>query len=192
MRIGICGFLKYAKSVLQKCPSVWFVPMGHSNTSSLESLFSTMRAYGADTPQLYQSRIGTIDASKSMLFLERNNKCYETTAEIGESMRSIDHATGHIDGHRDMIFSQWVSRSASIQQKTVSLLPPARRNTGVIGITPNLRLLHDELYDSSLEFSDATTLMHNINECEKYAKASIGLPTQSWFSELYGLSQKEF
>lgn len=100
MRIGICGFIKYVKLIFQYAVAVHYVPMAHSNTSSIESLFSLMRAHGGDTPQLYQSRISNVDASKSMMHLSRNNKMYEATEEDGKCIRSVDYTTGRFDGHR--------------------------------------------------------------------------------------------
>jgi len=56
-----------------------------------------MRSYGADTPQLYQSKMGVIDARNSMIFLQHNNKMYEAEQETGSSVRTIDEATGRSD-----------------------------------------------------------------------------------------------
>ena len=52
MFLGSLGFLGYCKYMLNTYPKLQFIIALHSNTSSIESHFSLMRWYGADTPQI--------------------------------------------------------------------------------------------------------------------------------------------
>ena len=72
MHIGTIGFLGYCKYMLEKNLYLEYVPVLHANTSSIESHFSLMRCYDADTPSKYESTFNIADNEKSMKQLERN------------------------------------------------------------------------------------------------------------------------
>ena len=72
MHLGEFGFLGYAEYILDNCPDVYYVPVLHSNTSSLEAHFSLMRWYGADTASKYSFSVNIVDNQKSMSRLKAN------------------------------------------------------------------------------------------------------------------------
>ena len=58
---GICGFIEYAKYILENYDHVMYIPFIHSNTSSLESHFSLMQFLSADTPSKYIQTVNIAD-----------------------------------------------------------------------------------------------------------------------------------
>ena len=77
---GICGFIEYAKYILENYDHVMYIPFIHSNTSSLESHFSLMRFLKADTPSKYIRTVNIADNSRAMnIFV--GNKMYEGNKE---------------------------------------------------------------------------------------------------------------
>ena len=72
MHLGCIGFLGYIKYMLHNYPELHYVPVLHANTSSLESHFSLMRWYRADTPVKYETTFNIADNEKSMKIMERN------------------------------------------------------------------------------------------------------------------------
>ena len=73
--------------ILNIFPNVKFVPFCHSNTSSLDSPFSLMQFYGADTTARYEHTFNIDDKEKSMDMMASNNM-YERNADY-----SIDDST---------------------------------------------------------------------------------------------------
>ena len=77
---GICGFIEYAKYILDHYDHVKYIPFIHSNTSSLEAHFSLMRFLNADTPSKYRRTVNIADNSSAMdIFV--GNKMYEGNKE---------------------------------------------------------------------------------------------------------------
>jgi hypothetical protein len=52
LKLSVCGFLNYAKDVLEKYSALKYVPYLHNNSSTLESQNSFFRATGTDTSLL--------------------------------------------------------------------------------------------------------------------------------------------
>ena len=77
LRHGIAGFLKYARIVLALPNPPSYVPFLHSNASSLEDHFSSIRSCDSDTPLTYQSKTAIVNNEKAMNEMKRNNKYYE-------------------------------------------------------------------------------------------------------------------
>ena len=61
MHLGALGYIEYCKYMLEKYPEIKYIPTLHSNTSSLESHFSLMRWYKAETPEKYEKSVNIID-----------------------------------------------------------------------------------------------------------------------------------
>mgnify|MGYP002806568316 CR=1 FL=1 len=67
MNIGVCEFFTYATNVFNTCENnKIYIPFLHSNTSTLEAVFSFMRSINADTPISYQSKIASSNLLKNM------------------------------------------------------------------------------------------------------------------------------
>jgi len=58
LRVGICGFLHYAESILKLPDGPKYVPFLHSNSSVIEALFSQMRGMNRDKATTYESGLG--------------------------------------------------------------------------------------------------------------------------------------
>ncbi|GFH57354.1 hypothetical protein CTEN210_13830 [Chaetoceros tenuissimus] len=85
LRIQICGFFFFAKKLLQHDKRVKYIPFLFSNTSSLESFFSQIRARNADTPQKYCAAVSALESKKTMDALkQQQNRMYEGTVDENE------------------------------------------------------------------------------------------------------------
>ena len=80
MFLGAIGFIEYVKMILRRFQWVTYIPMSHSNTSSLESHFSLMRFLKADTAANYERTFNVADHEKSMEIMA-NNKMHEQNHE---------------------------------------------------------------------------------------------------------------
>ena len=86
LRIAIRGFFGYARQILPLIQSHFssnsnvqnlaFVPVLHSNTSSIEGWFSIQRGNNCSTALTYASGVAVADASQALLYLQ-NNKAYD-------------------------------------------------------------------------------------------------------------------
>lgn len=85
LRFTISSFLHYSKALLEENPTIIYVPMLHTNTSTLESLFASIRSLNTFTKtgaEQYEVGIGTISlkyvekALKHQKSYDESN-CYE-------------------------------------------------------------------------------------------------------------------
>jgi hypothetical protein len=79
MKLCIFGFLYYAEGLLQCAgPNVKFIPYLHANQSSLEGLFSVLRARNRDNAQTVDKGLHAINFQASAQIPGANNKMYST------------------------------------------------------------------------------------------------------------------
>ena len=64
MFLGAIGFIEYVKMILRRFQWVTYIPMSHSNTSSLELHFSLMQFLKADTAGNYKRIFNVADYEK--------------------------------------------------------------------------------------------------------------------------------
>jgi len=91
--ITVCGFLAYARLVLQSC-NAWqvtllYVPALHSNTSSLESWFSLVRSIWKDTSHTYATVISTWNAASGINSMLLFIGCCKATARWRNNIRTF-------------------------------------------------------------------------------------------------------
>jgi len=99
-----------------------------------------------------------------MLHLERNNKLYEVTEEVGMPTRTVDNSTtGRLDAHRNQVFEFW-SKSFLKETKEVPLLSRVTISQ-TSKLHTNLRLIRNELWSATLDCSYASILVSNMPEC---------------------------
>ena len=104
LRIGVRGFLLYAKTILEmgaNAPA--YVPFFHSNTSSLEGFFGMVRASRNDTAVAYGGFVGASDNNVEGSFLEKNGM-YDRDPSDG-SRTKFQTVTGFEDKER----TKWLS-----------------------------------------------------------------------------------
>ena len=66
MHLTEIGFLECCRFMLQKLPDLMFIAMLHSNTSSLEEVFSSMHFYDSDSTDSYKGNMSIVDNEKAM------------------------------------------------------------------------------------------------------------------------------
>jgi hypothetical protein len=89
LRTGVAGFFQYARIVFKVAAYVLF--WLHSNTSTLDALFSQLRSMNRDTPERYISGLAAVNTHHAVLALKRNNM-YDTD-QIGP-LTSVDPIQG--------------------------------------------------------------------------------------------------
>ena len=82
MHLGAIGFLGYCKYMLEMNPDLKCIPVLRANTSSLQSDFSLMRWYDADTPGKYESTFNIVDNEKWMNHLQKIQCTQQTVKYI--------------------------------------------------------------------------------------------------------------
>jgi hypothetical protein len=108
LRTGVAGFFEYARIVF-KVSDAAYVPFLHSNTSTLEALFSQLRSMNRDTPERYISGLAAVNTHHAVLALKRN-KMYDVD-QIGELTCEdpIQGLTKRKDKDRKQMVDCWLS-----------------------------------------------------------------------------------
>jgi len=109
--ICVSGFFEYARMVLES--GMEYVPMLHSNTSTLEALFSTVHSMKKESPRDYAKAISTINAGSETVAIHGNRcKSYsdkdivQTTKVKGISM--MESALGRNDTEQEKVFLEMI------------------------------------------------------------------------------------
>jgi hypothetical protein len=108
LRTGVAGFFEYARIVFEVSDAA-YVPFLHSNTSTLEALFSQLRSMNRDTPERYISGLAAVNTHHAVLALKRN-KMYDVE-QIGEltCVDPIQGLTKWRDKERKEVVDCWFS-----------------------------------------------------------------------------------
>jgi hypothetical protein len=181
LRTGVAGFFEYARIVF-KVSETEYVPFLHSNTSTLEALFSQLRSMDRDTPERYISGLAAVNTHHAVLALKRN-KMYDTD-QIGEltCVDPIQGLTKRRDKERKAMVDSWLS---NIQKSTDS-------NRFPVDITP----CHDETMElfevmnkdvvrgGWFEYITTNKLF------ERFGRTSVLTSNQDAFEELYKLNNE--
>jgi len=118
LRICVTGFFLYARSVIKNVhdnsPSGLFVPVLHSNTSSLEAWFSLVRSNHKDTSRDYITAVSTLYAGAEVQALRNSrNKSYSendiVAAEDEQGATALERALGRKDSWRQKTVSDIIS-----------------------------------------------------------------------------------
>jgi len=106
LRICVSGFFLYARSILKAIEggssSGFFVPVLHSNTSSLEAWFSLVRLAHKDTSCHYITAVSTFYAGAGVEALRNSrNKCYSEKDIVAPDDEDGENAINHTLGRKD-------------------------------------------------------------------------------------------
>ncbi len=106
LRICVSGFFAYAHLVLES--GIEYVPMLHSNTSTLEALYSTVRSMKKESARDYAKAVSTINAGSETAALHGNRcKSYSEKDIVPIPKRNInmmETALGRNDTGREKAF----------------------------------------------------------------------------------------
>jgi hypothetical protein len=113
LRTGVAGFFEYARIVFEVSDAT-YVPFLHSNTSTLEALFSQLRSMNRDTPERYISGLAAVNTHHAVLALKRN-KMYDVE-QIGEltCIDPIQGLTKRRDFKRKQMVDCWIESNVPI------------------------------------------------------------------------------
>jgi hypothetical protein len=109
---GIAGFCEYARIVFDVSHETTYVPFLHSNTSTIEALFSQLRSMNRDTPEHYISDLAAVNTNHVVLALKRN-KMYDVE-QIGPLtlVDAIQGLTKWKDKDRKEMVDCWLATNA--------------------------------------------------------------------------------
>ncbi len=200
MRIGICGFVKYAKLLLRESEKINSVPFLHSNTSIIESLFSQIRRMQRDTPSKYPAGAGAADTTLAKLHLDNGMYSSEDLEKSVSPCKTLERVTMRMDLKRDELVDSWIQQKVEYELRRDGGLPMGVPFTGYTGEdqplqswgTSDQRKLRDTLQGMegrlSSHYSD---WLWSFGDFREYAKLSVGMQLQSCFEQLTDLQEHE-
>jgi hypothetical protein len=181
LRTGIAGFFQYARIVFKESETM-YVPFLHSNTSTLEALFSQMRSMNRDTPERYISGLAAVNTHHAVLAMKRN-KMY-CTDQIGE-LTSVDPVQGLTkwrDKERKAMVDCWLStvlKSTDSNRFPVDFTPRHEETMELFEV-----MNRDVVRGGWFEYITTNKLF------ERFVRTSIFTPNQCAFEELYKLNNE--
>jgi len=198
LRVTICGFTGYARSVLQS-GELQFVPFLHSNQSSLENVFSQIRYKNRDSTATVAKGVTSVSLHESQKNKLEGNKFYSKEHLVNESQATktlFEQVTRHKDEKRREKCEAWVSRCRSSSTG-------AGAGTGAGFEVKCFRGGFSEQTKNALEAQLAYLLLAKPLNCHfnlflmeredfgAIAQISVGGPLCSWFDSLCSLTPDE-
>jgi hypothetical protein len=212
LRIQICGFFYFARSILQANDLVEYVPFLFSNQSSLESFFSQIRARNADTPQKYCAAIGTMETTKTMTALNAHqNRMYNGTVhadEVQVAVSGFDQAIASTFHLRSSLVETWMNEGKGIREAIHDSPIPILHENTLLQYLEHYHgrkndayfNKHNDSFQRIVQMLKAKTLDSSFlnllvkdTSIVSSAVASInsGSTTQQWFHALFTISSAE-
>jgi hypothetical protein len=181
LRTGIAGFCEYARIVFQVSPETTYVPFLHSNTSTLEALFSQLRSMNRDSPERYISGLAAVNTHHAVLALKRN-KMYDTD-QIGEltSVDAIQGLTKWRDNERQQMVDCWRASNIPIQVDSPKFPIDFHPSHGTQDLLDVMK--RDVVRGGYFQFVTTNKLF------KLYALTSVFTSNESAFEELFKLNQ---
>jgi hypothetical protein len=182
LRTGIAGFCEYARIVFDVSHETTYVPFLHSNTSTLEALFSQLRSMNRDTPERYISGLAAVNTQHAVLALKRN-KMYDVE-QIGEltSVDAIQGLTKWRDKERKQMVDCWIAANVPIQVDSPRFPIEFNPSHGTQELLDVMK--RDVVRGGYFNFMTTNKLFL------RYTLTSLFTSNQAAFEELYKLDQQ--
>lgn len=189
LRVTITGFIAYAKSVLTSPHAPTYVPFLHSNTSSLENVFSQVRGMNRDSAARYGGAILATDIRPDKNALA-TNKMYipahiGSECEAQEDLPLSNNIQCPKGPDRDSVYNKWESR---LSQSTVTL---SYIRTDLLVRPTNESTMLAEYFETVVDNTHYSRVLLKRPDFSEIAKISIGTPHQQWIETLLNLSEDE-
>jgi hypothetical protein len=181
LRTGIAGFCEYARIVFDVSHETTYVPFLHSNTSTLEALFSQLRSMNRDTPERYISGLAAVNTHHAVLALKRN-KMYDIE-QIGEltCVDPIQGLTKWRDKERQEMVDCWLATNIPIPVDCPRFPVEFYPNHGTQDLLDVMK--KDVVRGGYFQFVTTNKLF------KRYALTSIFTSNHGAFEALYKLNQ---
>ena len=190
MRIGFCGFLLYARYLLDASVTTLFVPFLHSNTSIIESLFSQIRSMNRDTPTKYAAGAGTADTTLAKFHIGKSQYGSSELVDSTSPCKNLDKITMRGDGKHEKIVQGWLSkRAVTLLSNPISLGARSHMLGSLTKDQQGLKVvITGMLGELKCHYSD---WMWQQVDFVEYAKLSVGSAAESSFKRLACLEESE-
>lgn len=109
LRLSITGFLRYCKNVFELDSSISYVYVTHSNSTTIEAVFSQVQGSKRDTALGFQKAMAALNSKDSQRFLEIQGKkaVYDARDIPEQSTSTSKNLLGRKDKQRDEIITTW-------------------------------------------------------------------------------------
>ena len=202
LRLSVRGFFEYCRLALftSKVPSD-FVLVSHSNSSSIESVFSLARSQNRDTPQGFGSSIAIQSSTEAIAVVKAINK----PAYASEDIPDVDEPNTldllhRRDAQRNQILSNFLgvrkeeieAREVAIARSDMSemvLLGELDASSLSCGYKRMLEILVDNAKQKLGTGSFLDLLLADEIDFVATVKAAIFTAHESWYKSLYNLGQ---
>jgi hypothetical protein len=181
LRTGVAGFFEYARIVFEVSDAT-YVPFLHSNTSTLEALFSQLCSMNRDTPERYISGLAAVNTQHAVLALKRN-KMYDVE-QIGAltSVDPIEGLTKRKDKDRKEVVDCWLATNIPIPVDCPRFPVEFNPNHGTQDLLDVMK--RDVVRGGYFNFMTTNKLFL------RYTLTSLFTSNQAAFEELYKLDQQ--
>ncbi|KAI2499323.1 hypothetical protein MHU86_15167 [Fragilaria crotonensis] len=123
LRMSVRGFFEYCRLALFKSSNPPdFILVSHSNSSSIESVFSLARSQNRDTPQGFCTSIAVQSSTEAVAVVKTFNKPAYASEDIPDvDMSGMLDLLNRKDAERDRIFANFLSRRKEIQARATTI-----------------------------------------------------------------------
>ena len=192
LSITVAGFVAYARSMIScsaRAKPDLYIPVLHSNQSTIESLFSLMRSMNFDRVQNFSKGLGATDFRHSARAVEKS-KTYEAenlSDEIHDSADIMEQMVCRSDTRRNAQVEAWASdcKKLSIPDGDIEQFPTDYEPTTPIG-----RRAFTIMKSSVLRKHFASILVES-EDFQKWMYLSVSTTHEKTFVKLTRLSSNE-
>ncbi len=192
MQIGICGFLVYARYLLNQSSTTNFVPFLHSNSSIIEALFSQICRMQRDTPLKYAAGAVAADTMLAAVHLDNGMYSAEDLAASLSPCKMLERVTMRKDETRDKTVNEWLEQREVQTEASRPVRLSLKGQPGVLETqnmqcpTNNHSKLHGLLKNVITNMTERMVCHYSDvfwSDCDfvEYAKLSIGTPLEPCF-----------
>jgi hypothetical protein len=188
IRIGVVGFFSYARAVLNLPNGPKYIPVLHSNQSSLEALFSWIRFMGRDTVSRFGAGVAARNAINTVNYQHvlHNNKMYDRD-EVGlekEDLLTEQQVGGNLKRRRDVHLGWLLNRPPetpeSTEEPNETIFPPSKvRTDTVFGA-----FVLDILEGRSLGYKHFSSFLLSDTVFKEFAQMTVDTKSEDWSGTL--------
>lgn len=199
LRLSMRGFFEYCRLALFKASNPTdFVLVSHSNSSSIESVFSLARSQNRDTPQGFCTSIAVQSSTEAIAVVKTFDKPAYASEDIPDmDVRNNLDLLSRRDAERDQILSSFLKARLEIQARA-ALNSQEVENVfeGIVvsNLSPGCQRLFCILVDNAKRELGTggflSLLLLDEKDFVATAKAAIFTVNESWYKSLYSLERE--
>ena len=206
LRLSMRGFFEYCRLALFKASNPPdFVLVSHSNSSSIESVFSLARSQNRDTPQGFRTSIAVQSSTEAIAVVKTFDKPSYASEDIPDvDVRNNLNLLNRRDAERDQILSSFLKARLEIQARVAMNSQQAVENVAVENVfeeivVSNLSPGYQRLFCILVENAKRelgtggflSLLLLDEKDFVATAKAAIFTVNESWYKSLCSLERDD-